>query len=116
MIVPLVIGALWLAAAGLYALGQGWILAGVAAGLSPLALLLTVYLRRCKVALAARTFLAEQAARGVPPVEARARVAELAPEGVTVDTDDLPGWPFPVILLSGLLAIAALISALVRLL
>jgi len=43
-------------------------------------------------------------------------VAALAPEGVTVDTDDLPGWPFPVIAMSGLLAIAALISALVRLL
>jgi hypothetical protein len=104
VIIPIVIGALWIATAALFAVGGDRVLAAVFAALSPLALLLTVYLRRLKVALAARQFLAEKAARGAVPLD-----------GVTIDTDDLPRWPFRVLLLTGLLAVVALIVAAVRL-
>jgi hypothetical protein len=80
--------------------------------LSPVALALTWWLRRAKTALAAHGYLAAQAKRGVDARDAAARVAELAPDGVVVDTDDLPSWPMPLIMLLG---VAGLVSAIVAL-
>ncbi len=115
MIIPLGIGAVWLLAAALFAAGGAWFPVAAALVLSPLALGLTVYMRRLKVALATAVYLQEQAAKGVPLETARQQVAQLAPDGVTIDTNDIPNWPMLVMLLSAVAALVAVVWALLRL-
>jgi hypothetical protein len=116
MVIPLGIGALWLLAAALFAGGGAWFPAAAALALSPLALGLTVYMRRLKVALATAVYLQEQAAQGIPLETARQQVAQLAPDGVTIETDDIPNWPLLVMLLSTVAGLVAVVWALLRLL
>lgn len=88
-------------------------IAALAALLSALPLVLTIHLRRLGYARAARVYLAEQQALGIDKEEARERILELSPLGVTFDTDDLPRWPVNVILPLGVVGVIALVVAVV---
>jgi hypothetical protein len=112
----LIISAGWLAAAIMFWLGGGRAMAVVSIAAAIVPIVLTHYLRRLAGAQAARVYLREQQARGVSPAEARERVHELAPDGVTFDTDDVPNWPVYTIMLFGLGAVIAAVVAIVDLL
>ena len=115
MSLALAITAVWLLDAGLWWLNGDRGIAGVAVAIAFLPVILTAYLRRLGHAEAARVYLAQQAARGISPTEARDRVHELASDGVTFDTDDVPSWPVNVVLLLGLGGVIALVVAVIAL-
>lgn len=113
MIVPLVIGALWIIAALLHGVSGDLEHVALCIIMAPMSLMLTLWLRHQKVALAVRV-LREQAARqGKGPVNA-STVHEIAPDGVVLDTDDLPSWPIAVIVLMGLASAGAVLKAAFR--
>lgn len=114
MILSAAIAVLWLLAAAAFLAAGDPVFALCAALASPSAILVTLHLRRLAVGLAARRFLELQRERGISAEEAASRVAELAPGGIEIDTDDLPRWGVPAILLSGLLACFALAAGLAR--
>ncbi len=61
--------------------------------------------------IAAAKYLSEQAGEGRSEVEARERLEELAPEGVTIDTDDVPNTGLAWLGVLALGAIVAIIHA-----
>ncbi len=111
MVIPFAIAVLWLAAAVLNALASAWVLAAVCVIVAPVALLLTRHVRRFGTRLAAVAYLKQQAAKGIARDEALQRIHELAPDGASFDTDDVPSWPFLAIGLCALAGIAALVQA-----
>ncbi len=112
----LIIAAVWILDAVLFWRTGSDTVAVICPVLAALAIGLTVYVRRLAGREAVRVYVREQAAKGIPPSEARHRVHELAPDGVTFDTDDVASWPVNVLLLLALAAVIALVVAVIRLL
>jgi hypothetical protein len=113
VLIPIVIAAAWLAAAALYALAGAYVGAVASGFAAPVPWILTMRMRRQAAKLAAQKFIAEQAQKGVDPEEAMERVHELAPDGVTIDTDDVPNTSLKVIGVLALGAITAVVHAIV---
>ena len=111
MIIPIVIGVLWLVAAGLYAIGAVHVGVVVSLLAAPIPFVITRRMRRQAVGIAAAKYLAEQATAGRSANEATARLEELAPDGVTIDTDDVPNTGLAWIGLLALGSVAALVHA-----
>lgn len=107
MVIPLVIGVVYLASAGLLWRSGVMPLAVVAVVLAPMPLLLTLYLRRLAAMLVARAYLQEQADKGLSHEEAVAAL-EHREEGLTFDTDDVAQWPFTVMLVVSVGSVAML--------
>ena len=97
MLIPIVIGVLYLASAGLFWHKDAVPQLVAAVVLSPISVLLTLYLRRLAAQLAASAYLQETADAGLSKDEAIAAL-EHRTDGITIDTDDVAQWPFTTML------------------
>ncbi len=111
MIIPIVIGVLWLVAAGLYAISAVYVGVVLSLVAAPIPFVITRRMRRQAAGIAAARYLAEQGTAGRSASEATARLEELAPDGVTIDTDDVPNTGLKWMGLLTLGSIAALLHA-----
>jgi hypothetical protein len=107
VIIPLSVGALWLLAAGLYAWAGVSLGVGVCLAAAPIPLLIVRRMRTQAARIAAAKYLATQAREGLSTEEATSRLEELAPDGVTIDTDDVPNTGLAWL---GVLALGAIIA------
>jgi hypothetical protein len=78
---------------------------------APIPFVVTRRMRTQAAGIAAAKYLSEQAGEGRSEVEARERLEELAPEGVTIDTDDVPNTGLAWLGVLALGAIVAIIHA-----
>ena len=107
MIIPVVIGMVYLVSAGLLWRSGVMPLAVAAVVLSPVPLLLTLYLRRLAAMLVASAYLQEQADKGLSHEEAVAALEDRE-EGLTFDTADVAQWPFTAMLVVSVGSVATL--------
>lgn len=114
MWLALLIGIIWAVDGLLFWVGGTRDIAVICGVFAVMPYLLTVFQRHLAGPVAARAYLAAQRARGIGGDEARERIHELAPDGVTFDTDDVPSWPTYLIMLLTLGAIVALVISAVR--
>jgi hypothetical protein len=99
MLVPVVIGILYLASAGLFWHVNATTLAAMAVVLAPLPALLTLYIQRLGAALVANAYLDKQAAAGLSREEAlEALKHRTGDDELELNTQDVAQWPFTVML------------------
>jgi flagellar biosynthesis component FlhA len=99
MLVPVVIGILYLASAALFWHVNATTLAAVAVVLSPAPALLTLYIKRLAAALLATAYLEKQAKAGLSQEEAlEALKNRTDADELELDTHSVAQWPFTAML------------------